>query len=54
MDGKWQNVDATWNDDPQDSGRDATKYFGVTDDSLERVEDFGWMVGWDFSRYEAV
>jgi transglutaminase-like putative cysteine protease len=54
MDGKWQNVDTTWNDDPQDSGRSATKYFGVTDDSLGRVEDFGWMVGWEFSRYEAV
>ncbi len=41
MDGKWQVVDATWNDTP--SGV-STTYFGLTDANANRVEGSSFMV----------
>ncbi|MDR2373133.1 MAG: hypothetical protein LBD77_03330, partial [Bifidobacteriaceae bacterium] len=48
MDGKWQNVDVTWND-----GGDPTEYFGVTDASLERAPDWSWMTDTVLRSYAA-
>ncbi|MDR2566286.1 MAG: transglutaminase-like domain-containing protein [Bifidobacteriaceae bacterium] len=54
MDGKWQAVDPTWNDDPNDSGEELSKYFGVTDDSLGRTLDNDWLVDSKIAEHAAV
>lgn len=51
IDGKWQVVDVTWDDD-SDHGS-YTKYFGMTDAVANRVQDEGFMVNRFIGDYAA-